>query len=163
MTQFQQNAQTDGRTEWWEDGQTLFYKTLLATTGGPITVETNCRCLSLTPVWAIKKEDCLHKESLIKLLLLHRFPQFPLSPASMQQVGFSLRFTRKTIILEFFPIFKDSFQLKDLATIKLKSAWQNYKKVIFYFGFTNLCIYGDFGDWFLLFNELRSILWLISF
>ena len=31
MIQFKENAQTDGRT----DGQTLFYRTLLATAGGP--------------------------------------------------------------------------------------------------------------------------------
>ena len=34
MTQFQENAQTDGRTEGWKDRQTLLYRTLPATTGG---------------------------------------------------------------------------------------------------------------------------------
>ena len=33
MIQFKENAQTDG----WKDGQTLLYRTLLATAGGPKT------------------------------------------------------------------------------------------------------------------------------
>ena len=36
MIQFKENAWTDGRTEGWKDGQTLFYRTLLATARGPI-------------------------------------------------------------------------------------------------------------------------------
>ena len=40
MIQFQENTQTDGRTEGqtkgWKDGPTLFHRTLLATAGGPI-------------------------------------------------------------------------------------------------------------------------------
>ena len=39
MIQFKENAWREGRTEgWkdrWKDGQTLFYKTILATAGGP--------------------------------------------------------------------------------------------------------------------------------
>ena len=36
MIQFQENAWTEGRMEGWKDGQTLFYRTLPATAGGPI-------------------------------------------------------------------------------------------------------------------------------
>ena len=40
IIQFQENVQTDRRTEGrkdrWKDGQTLFHRTLLATTAGPI-------------------------------------------------------------------------------------------------------------------------------
>ena len=35
MIQFQENAQTDGRTEGQKDEQILFYRTLPATAGGP--------------------------------------------------------------------------------------------------------------------------------
>ena len=35
MMQFQENAWTEGRTEGRKDGQTLFYRTLTATAGGP--------------------------------------------------------------------------------------------------------------------------------
>ena len=35
MIQFQENAWTDGRTQGGKDGETLFYRTLQATTGGP--------------------------------------------------------------------------------------------------------------------------------
>ena len=45
MIQFKENTQTDGRTEGWKDNrkdrrtdrQTLFYRTLPATAGGPVT------------------------------------------------------------------------------------------------------------------------------
>ena len=36
MIQFQENARRDRRAERWKDGQTLFYRTLLATPGGLI-------------------------------------------------------------------------------------------------------------------------------
>ena len=36
IQQFQENAWAEGRTEGRKDGQTLFYRTLLATAGGPI-------------------------------------------------------------------------------------------------------------------------------
>ena len=36
MSQFWENLQTDGRTDWWKDGWTIFYKTLPAEAGGPI-------------------------------------------------------------------------------------------------------------------------------
>ena len=44
MIQLKENAQTDGRTE----GQTLFYRTLLATTGSPIikmNIDIFCKIL----------------------------------------------------------------------------------------------------------------------
>ena len=36
IQKFQENAWAEGRTEGRKDGQTLFYRTLLATAGGPI-------------------------------------------------------------------------------------------------------------------------------
>ena len=36
MIKFKENAQTDGRTDVWKDGQTLFYSTLPPTARGPI-------------------------------------------------------------------------------------------------------------------------------
>ena len=36
MTQFEENAWTERRTEGWKDRQTLFYRTLLATARGII-------------------------------------------------------------------------------------------------------------------------------
>ena len=52
MTQFQENAQTDGWAEgqiegWkdgWKDGQTLFYRTLPAISGVPRTRMRNIVC-----------------------------------------------------------------------------------------------------------------------
>ena len=37
MIQFQENARTDRKTAGWKDGQTLFYRTLPATTRCPKT------------------------------------------------------------------------------------------------------------------------------
>ena len=35
MTQFQKNAWTERQREAWRDGQTLFYRALMGTAGGP--------------------------------------------------------------------------------------------------------------------------------
>ena len=40
MIQFQENPWTVGQTEGQKDGQTLFYRTLPATAGSPITITT---------------------------------------------------------------------------------------------------------------------------
>ena len=48
MIQFKENARTDeGRTEGWKDGQTLFYRTLSATAGGPVRKTGNKNPLKL--------------------------------------------------------------------------------------------------------------------
>ena len=41
MLQFKENDWTGRRTKGQKDRQTLFYRSLLATVGGPITMENN--------------------------------------------------------------------------------------------------------------------------
>ena len=62
MIQFKVNAQTDGRTDRWKDGQkdeqTLFYRTLLTTIGGPTTKKsfiqvTNGNSLQISSLWML--------------------------------------------------------------------------------------------------------------
>ena len=62
MIQFKENAQTDRRTDRWKDGQkdeqTLFYRTLLTTIGGPTTKKsfiqvTNGNSLQISSLWML--------------------------------------------------------------------------------------------------------------
>ena len=82
--------------------------------------KTHCRCLSLFPISNIKKENCLHRESLWNHLcwLVCGFLQFPLSSALTKQASFCSCFRRKATLLKY-----DYIQSVILPITKFQSGW----------------------------------------
>ena len=55
MIQFKENGWTDGR----KDGETLFYKTLPATAGGPIISKQTHTFIGTSPEDTVKNKHCM--------------------------------------------------------------------------------------------------------